>query len=416
MKNNKYALAFGLITILFFLWGFASNLNPILIPHLKKACQLTDLQSAFIDSAFYAAYFCMAIPAGIIMNKLGYKAGIIAGLLLFVIGAFLFIPAANTLTYGVFLAGLFIIGSGLTLLETAANPYAIVLGEPEGAAFRINFAQSFNGLAAGIAPLLGAKFILTDSPKSDTDLAAMAPADVQQYFLGVAAQVKTPYLIIGLVVLAVAVLLYFSNLPEIGADIAKAKAKSIDFGVFRHSHVTWGVIAQFFYVGAQASVSAFFIRYLGKTVGMEEKSAAETLSYALFGFMAGRFIGTLLLRFFKANILLAIYAAINIALLAFIITVGGEASAWALGGVMFFMSIMFPTIFSLGVKGLGEETKSASSFLVMAIVGGAIFPPIMGAVSDLHGIQFAYIVPLICFIAVLYYGLVGHKSNKTEVA
>lgn len=408
--KRKFLLPFILLTSLFFLWGFAHNLNPILIPHLKKACQLSDFQSALIDSAFFVAYFAMAIPAGMVMKRFGYKTGIIVGLLLFALGAFLFIPAANTRIFVFFLTALFVIASGLTFLETAANPYMTVLGEPEGATQRLNFAQSFNGLAASIAPFLGGMFILSGKTLSETEKALMTPAQLNTYLNEEAAAVKLPYLIIGVVVLLVALILYKTPLPEVHDDSHEIELSGGKQSIWRHSQLKWGVIAQFFYVGAQVCVSSFFIRYLYQTAKIDEKTAAQYLSIALLCFMVGRFIGTFLMKYIAPNKLLSLYALINIVLLAFVVWLGGMASVYALIGVEFFMSIMFPTIFSLSVQGLGEETKVGSSLVIMAIVGGAIFPLIMGRISDMSNIQTAYLIPLVCFGVVFYFG--SRKVSK----
>ena len=407
--KNRYLVPFILLTTLFFLWGFAHNLNPILIPHLKKACQLSDFQSSLIDGSFFMAYFVMAIPAGMVMKKYGYKSGILAGLFLFAIGAFLFIPAANTRLFELFLTALFVIASGLTFLETAANPYMTVLGEPEGAAQRLNLAQSFNGLAATIAPLLGGMFILSGHSLSTEETAAMSPEQLSIFLDSEAATVKIPYLIIGFVVLTVAFLLYKSKLPEITESEHDIELPSGEQSLFRHKHLVWGIAAQFFYIGAQVCVSSFFIRYLGKTASIDEKTASKLLSAALLCFMVGRFIGTFLMRYISPNRLLAIYAFINIILLSIVVIYGGMLSVYALIGVEFFMSIMFPTIFSLSIKSLGKETQIGSSLVIMSIVGGAIFPLIMGRISDISSIQVAYSVPLVCFFVVLYFGWKGYK-------
>jgi FHS family L-fucose permease-like MFS transporter len=410
--KNKYLIPFILVTILFFLWGFAHNLNPILIPHLKKACRLTDFQSALIDSAFFVAYFVMAIPAGLVMKKYGYKSGIILGLFIFAAGAFLFIPAANMRVFEFFLLALFVIASGLTFLETAANPYITVLGDPKDSSQRINFAQSFNGLAATIAPLVGGMFILSGKTLTAAQEATMSADQLNAYLDNEAAAVKIPYLIIGLVVLAVAFLLYKSHLPEITDNDHDIELSSGEKSIWRHKHLVWGVLAQFFYVGAQVCVSSFFIRYLYKTAEIGEKSAANYLSFALLCFMIGRFVGTFLMKYIAANRLLAIYAFINLILLMVVVSMGGTLSVYALIGVEFFMSIMFPTIFSLSIQSLGEETKIGSSLVIMSIVGGAIFPLIMGKASDAYGIQTAYIVPLLCFIIVFYFGWKGYQVKK----
>lgn len=407
--KNRYLVPFILLTTLFFLWGFAHNLNPILIPHLKKACQLTDFQSSLIDGSFFMAYFVMAIPAGMVMKKYGYKSGILVGLFLFAIGAFLFIPAANTRLFGLFLTALFVIASGLTFLETAANPYMTVLGEPEGAAQRLNLAQSFNGLAASIAPFLGGMFILSGHSLSTEETAAMSPEQLNIFLDSEAATVKIPYLIIGFVVLTVAFLLYKSKLPEITESGHDIELPSGEQSLWRHKHLIWGITAQFFYVGAQVCVSSFFIRYLGKTANIDEKTASKLLSAALLCFMIGRFIGTFLMRYISPNRLLSIYALLNIVLLTVVVIYGGMLSVYALIGVEFFMSIMFPTIFSLSIQSLGKETKIGSSLVIMSIVGGAIFPLIMGRISDISSIQVAYSVPLVCFFIVLYFGWKGYK-------
>ncbi len=405
--TRKYLLPFALVTSLFFLWALAHNLNPILIPHLKKACNLTDFQSAWIDSAFFIAYFICAIPAGAVMKQYGYKTGIIIGLLLFASGAFLFYPAAVLLSFPSFLIALFVIASGLTFLETAANPYITFLGPPENATQRLNFAQSFNGLGAFIAPLIGGLFILSGNHLNDEQLATYSPEQLNSFYLNEAAAVKMPYLLIGLLVLSVAVIFSRIHLPDVKEEAA-AQTSSWS-KLFRHKHLRNGVIAQFFYVGAQVGVGSFFIRFLNQSAQIEEKQAAYYLSVALLLFMIGRFVGTFLMRFIAPTRLLAIYALCNIVLLAFAVVSKGLPSAGALMGVEFFMSIMFPTIFSLSIVNLGEDTKMGSSLVIMSIVGGAIIPLIMGRVSDaFHSIQLAYIVPMVCFVVVFYF---GWKSN-----
>lgn len=413
-KLNQQQFAFVLITSLFFLWGFALNLNPILIPHLKKACQLSDSQSAFIDSASYIAYFLLAIPAGRFMKRYGYKGGIILGLLLFSAGAFLFYPAAATRDYAFFLVALFIIASGLTFLETAANPYVTVLGSPESSTQRLNFAQSFNGLAAFLAPLLGGTYILSGKSLSAAEEKAMSAEQLNQYLNHEATSVQTPFIIIGVVVLVIAILLWRTSLPEIAED----DSMEVEGSIFKEKNLMAGVVAQFFYVGAQVCVSSFFIRFSERVAGIQEKSAAYFLSGALLGFMVGRFIGTALMRFISPAKLLAIYSILNIVLLITAVLSHGKFSVYALVGVEFFMSIMFPTIFSLAIRGLGTKTKEGSSLLIMSIVGGAIFPVIMGAVSDISNIQIAYLVPAACFLVIFYFALknINVKNIKLSTA
>jgi len=407
---NKYLFPFILVTSLFFLWAFLHNINPILIPHLKKACQLTDTQSAFIDTAVYIGYFSIALPAGWFMHKYGYKKGILIGLMLYAIGALLFIPAAGARSYSFFLVALFIIASGATFLETVANPYITKLGPKETSEQRLNFAQSFNGVGAFVAPLIGGQFILSGIEHTTEEFSRMSPEQLNAYLQSEADAVKLPYLVIGIVVLIVCFLIFVSHIPDIKENNENEK-ESFSIKVFRHSHVTWAVITQLFYVGAQVCVGSFFIRFAKFVMEMPEKKAAFVWgSVAMVGFMVGRFAGTLLMKYIKPAKLLSIYAIISIALLALALTTKGSTAVYCLAAVPFFMSIMFPTIFALGIKDLGEETKIASSFIVMSIVGGAIFPLFMGMISDATGsIQKAYIVPLICLFMILYFGWKGHK-------
>lgn len=419
--KNKYLIPFILVTSLFFLWAFLHNINPILIPHLKKACQLSDTQSAFIDTAVYLGYFLIALPAGLFMHKYGYKKGILFGLALYATGALLFIPAASVRSYGFFLVALFIIASGATFLETVANPYITKLGDKETSEQRLNFAQSFNGVGAFVAPIIGGQFILSGIEHSKEELAKMsADGTLNDYLLSEAATVKIPYLVIGIVVLIVLALFFVAHVPEIkdeNNDSGNSTA-AFSLNVFRHKHVTWAVVAQFFYVGAQVCVGSFFIRFSKYVYELPEKRAAFLWgSIAMVGFMVGRFTGTFLMKYIKPAKLLAVYAVINILLLALALMSKGAVATYAVMAVPFFMSIMFPTIFALGIKGLGEETKIASSFIVMSIVGGAIFPLIMGRISDLTGgnIQLSYIVPLICFVVVLLFALRQRKADIGEL-
>lgn len=420
MTKNDTLRAFALITSLFFIWGFALNMNPILIPHLKKACQLTDLQSSYVDSASYLAYFLLAIPAGQFIKRFGYKGGILLGLLLVASGSFLLFPAASVRSYAFILASLFVLFSGSAFLETAANPYVTVLGEPEGATQRINFSQSFNGLAAFLAPLVGGTFILSGKNLTPAQEHAMSAGQLNAYLNKEASSVKLPYLIIGLVVLAVAFLLYKTHVPEIEDDEndAAEEQKSLFSRIWQllgRKQLRTGAFAEFFYVGAQAGVLSFFIRFSERTAGMEEKLAAYLLSFSLLGFMAGRFIGTALMRVVNAVKLLATYCIVNIGLLIVAVATHGSFSVYILMCVAFFMSIMFPTIFSLGIRGLGSKTKLGSSLLIMGIVGGAVIPPIMGKVSDLSNIRYAYLVPVVCFTYILYFAFANLRVKKLDL-
>ena len=408
--GKKYLVPFILVVSLFFLWGMAHNLDSILIPHLKKACNLNNRQSTLIDTSVFLAYFLMAIPAGISLKKWGYKSTMIIGLLAFAFGAFLFVPAANNLSYITFLIALFIIGCGLTLLETSANPYATILGSPEKAAWRLNLAATFNGLAAPLSTIVG-RFILSGKSHTQDELAAMTDAVRNNYFLTEASSVKIPYIILGSVLVSVALLFYFMELPEVKTVSKDGISKGSFLGALKHKHLKWAVIAQFFYVGAQVCVTSFFIRAAQQAGGFDELTALTYLG--LYGtlFLGGRFVGTILLRYLASNKLLAIYAILS-ALLSLVAIFGDGASVvYALGGLGFFMSIMFPTIFALGIDGIGDDTKPGSSWLIMSIVGGAILPYGMGTLIDMYGdnIQIGYSIPLVCYLVILYFGLKGYK-------
>ena len=416
VKKNKYLVPFILVAFLFFLWGMVHNLDGILIPHLKKACELTNTQSTLIDVAIFFAYFLMAIPAGMILKKWGYKKGIIAGLVLAGFGAFLFVPAANSRTYEIFLLALFIVGCGICILETAANPYATILGEEKSASTRLNLVQSINGIAVFIAPVIGAKFILSGVEHSKDELLKMPVTEKLAYLNMESASVKTPYIIIACGFLLVAALFYFFHLPEVKDDNKTAKVSEF-IKAFRHKHLSWAVFAQFAYVGAQVCVTSFFVRMAIKGGGVDEKTAGYYLG-TIYGvlFLAGRFIGTLLTKYIASHKLLTIYAVLAALLCLLAIFGNGSIVIYALGAMGFFMSIMFPTIFALGLVNLGHETKIGGSLLVMAIVGGAVFPFIMGRIIDLYNdnIQVGYIVPLACFLVIIYFGIRGYKVQEPE--
>ena len=411
--KNPYLVPFILMTSLFFFWAFVHNLNPILIPHLKKACQLNDLQSSLIDAAVYLAYFLMAIPAGLVMKKYGYRKGIVFGLAIMALGAFLFIPAATSREYSFFLFAFFVIAGGAAFLETAANPYMTVLGDRESSEQRLNFAQSFNGVGAFVAPIVGGKFILSGIEHSKEELAAMSPEALNSYLSGEAGNVKIPYLVIGICLVIVALLFLLTKLPEVKETEDEVSTKGSG-NIFRHRQLLWGVVAQFFYVGAQVGVGSFFIRFSKYTMGLAEKDAAYRWGYiAMVGFMVGRFFGTFLMKWIKPQQLLLLYSIINVVLLSIGVFATGSVAVGAVLCSPFFMSIMFPTIFALGVKDLGEDTKLGSSFIIMSIAGGGFFPVIMGLLSDARNgdMQFAYIVPLACFLVTGWYGWSGYKHK-----
>ncbi|MCO5947796.1 L-fucose:H+ symporter permease [Mucilaginibacter flavidus] len=415
MSKDQKFIALALVTSLFFIWGFALNLNPILIAHLKKACQLTDFQSSFVDSASYFAYFLLPIPAAMFMYKYGYKGGILLGLVLFATGAILFFPAAAVRSYPFFLFSLFIIFSGAAFLETAANPYITVLGDPATATWRINFAQSFNGLAAVLGPLAGGVFILSGKTLTKAEEAAMTSGQLNVYLNKEASSVQIPYLIIGLVVLVVAFLIFKTSMPEIVEEEEKGSLLKKIGALLRISNLRKGIIAQFFYVGAQAGLLGFFIRYSERIAGLDEKPASFYLTAATFCFMLGRFSGSYLMKFINPVKLLAFYCVINVLLLVTIFFLHGKFTVFALMGVTFFMSIMFPTVFSLSIRGLGSRTKLGSSLVIMGIVGGATIPPIMGLISDLSNIRFAYLVPIVSFVYIFYFARRNLNVKNVEM-
>lgn len=409
-SKHNYLVPLILITSLFFFWGFVHNLDPVLIPHLRKAFQLTDLESSLVDFSIFIAYFLMAIPAGKVMHKYGYKSGILIGLSLFALGSFLFVPAANTQMYVFFLGALFVIACGLAFLETAANPYITILGPEHSATQRLNFSQSFNGLAAFLAPIVGGKFILNENELSDEAIKALSPDKLQEYIAHEAASVKGPYLILGAIIVIVAILIAFTKLPDIKDADHPGDEKSTLAQAFKHKHLRWAVVAQFFYVGAQVCVLSFFIRFITVSANISSKEAAVYSGLAGLAFMLGRFIGTFFMKYIKPAHLLKIYALLSMLFTAMAIFSSGSISIYSLIIVSFFMSIMFPTIFSLGIVDLGKDTKMASSLLVMSIVGGAFLPLGLGYISDItSNIQYGYIVPFICFLVVFYFGWKGYK-------
>ena len=418
ITEPKYLLPLVLITSLFFLWAIGVNLNDVLIPHFKKIFLLTDFQSSLIQTAFFGGYFLAALPAGWLMLRVGYKHGILIGLLLCATGALLFIPAASASVYVYFLVALFVMACGQSFLEVAANPYVTVLGPPESAARRLNLAQSFNGVGALVTPVLGAAFILTANEVSAGQLSAMTPEQLQAFRLAEAHTVKAPYFAIAGIFLVVAMTIYFTNLPEIkeAGDAAESVTPEKGIrGALAHPQLLKGTIAQFFYVGAQVGVASFVIRFAQHLQpGLPAKSAANYLKFHLLGFVIGRFLGSAIMKRVPAPRLLSLFAAGSLICACVAILVSGTASIWAVVLIGFFHSIMFPTIFALGIRNLGAYTKLGSSFLVMAIIGGAVFPAIMGYISDATSIQRAFVVPLICYAFVLYFGLQGYKSSSED--
>jgi FHS family L-fucose permease-like MFS transporter len=395
MTKNKYLLPFIMITSLFFLWGFAYGLLDVLNKHFQETLNITKSRSTLLQAAYFGAYFLVALPAGLFMNRFGYKKGIIMGLLLYAFGALLFYPAAETASFNFFLLALFILASGLACLETAANPYVTVLGPAETSTSRLNLSQCFNGVGSFLGPIIAAYLFFNDaSGAGDGNLSS----------------VKLIYVIIGILVLVVAGIFMRTDLPEIKESEIVSDELLNQKPLFKHSNFTFGILAQFFYVAAQVGIAALFINYCTESgVGIDNAGGAKFLSVGLVLFTGGRFVGTSLMRFVKPHKLLALYSIINVLLCVTVIIKLDWISVYALLALFFFMSIMFPTIFALSIQGLGKHTKKGSSFLIMSIVGGAIVPVIMGTLADSYSTAASYIVPLICFVFVFLYGISGYK-------
>ncbi|MEP6867637.1 MAG: L-fucose:H+ symporter permease [Novosphingobium sp.] len=411
-----FRMAFAVVASIFFMWAIANNFNDILIKQFQKALELTRMQSSLVQTAFYFGYFTFALPAGWAISRLGYKAGIIIGLLLYASGALLFWPAAGQREFGFFLVALYIIAAGLAFLETAANPLIAAMGSARTAAQRLNLAQSFNGLGGFLAPFIGSALIFSGVEHGTAELAAMTPGQIDAYRTAEALTVRLPYLGLAALVFGLAVLVYFTRFPQV-AERKSAARTAPSRSLLSYAHLRGAVIAQFFYVGAQVTVWSYFINFAQDLTGVGEKVAAHYLGYSLMAFMIGRFAGTALMSVLAPPRLLAVYSLAAAALCGVAMVGDGMTAIIALGLTSFFMSIMFPTIFTLGVAGLGERAKLGSSLLVMSIIGGAIFPPLTGYVSQLSGsIQTAMIVPLGCFIVVAVFGawIVRHAAQGED--
>ena len=397
---REYVTAFILVTSLFFMWAIAHNLNDILIRQFQKALDLSRGQASFVQVSFYLAYAFAAIPAGYSMKKLGFKRAILTGLLLYALGAALFYPAAEVGNYSFFLVALFIIAIGIVFLETSGSGYITLVGDPATAARRINFAQSFNGLGGFVAPLIGGVFIFSGIEHTPDAIAALSPAALQEYRTLEARQVQLPYLSLAGMLVFVALLVAVTRFPAPRARTRSAGKPTLD-GVFTHKSFVWAIVAQFFYVGAQIGVWSYFIDFTKElTPATPEKTAAFYLSASLLSFMVGRFIGTYLMKFIAPRTLLALYALINIGLVTVALISSGMIAVVAVGATSFFMSIMFPTIYALGLEHLGDKAEMGSSLIIMTIISGAIIPPMMGYLSDIQSVQWAYAVPLLCYFMV----------------
>jgi FHS family L-fucose permease-like MFS transporter len=405
ITERRYLAPLILVTTLFFLWALGVNLNDVLIPHLKKVFDLNDFQSALIQVAFFGGYCLSALPAGRLLETIGYKKGIAVGLVTCAAGALLFIPAASIQVYGLFLFASFVMACGQGVLEVAANPYVTLLGPQESSERRLNLAQSFNAVGAVVTPFIGAAFILSALEYSREKLTAMTSPEMAAYRTAVIGTVRTPYLVIAGLFLAYAVVIFFSD-----GNTKQESTREELRDIWRYSHLVKGVIAQFFYVGAQIGVASFVIRLAQHSIpGMLQIDASFYLKLHLIGFMIGRFSGSYIMKRVPAARLLSLFSISTLICLFVVLFGSGVAPLWAVVLIGFFHSIMFPTIFALSVKELGRYTKLGSSLLVASIIGGAIFPATMGFISDHSNIRVAFIVPLVCQAYVLYFALRGYR-------
>lgn len=417
--ERRYVVPLVLVTSLFLLWALGVNLNDILIPHLKRAFGLTDFESSLIQTAFFGGYFLSALPAGWWMRRVGYRWGIITGLLVCATGALLFIPASYVRLYPFFLLALFVMACGQGFLEVGANPYVTTLGPAGSASWRLNTAQSANSVGAVITPIIGATFILSGADSATTNVAAMTPAQLASFRAMEAGLVRGPYIVIAAIFLIVAFLFWRVHLPEVKEEPADESAAAASrAGILSHRHLVRGVIAQFFYVGAQVGAASFVIRFVEHTVpGTPDKLAARFLMYHLIGFMLGRFFSAGAMKYVKAPRLLALFAVGGMGAAAVAVGGSGMLAVWVVVLLGFFNSLMYPTIFALSLEGLGAaERKVGASLLVMSIVGGAIVPAIMGLVSDRTTIQTAFLVPIVCYAYVFYFAVLGHRPAAQPVA
>ena len=404
MKKNQLAL--GLIFCLFFLWAISSNLLPTMIRQLMKTCELNTFEASFTESAYWLAYFICPIPIAMFMRRFSYRVGIVTGLLIAACGGLLFFPAAQVKSYGVYLCIFFVIATGMCFLETAANPYVTVLGDAETAPRRLNLAQSFNGLGAFISAMFLSKLVLSGNDFTRETIPADYPGGWEGFIQTETDAMKLPYLILALVLIAVAVMLIVVKLPKVGDESTDKKGKLIDFSTLKKPHLRWGVIAQFFYNGGQTAINSLFLVYCCTYAGIDEDTATTFFGLYMLAFLLGRWVGTLIMAKIEPTKMLTFYALANVVLCVVIMSFGGYVGLYAMLAVSFFMSIIYPTQFSLALHGLGEQTKSGSAFLVMAIVGNACVPQFTAYIMHQNETfyQVAYIVPLVCFAVCALYG------------
>jgi FHS family L-fucose permease-like MFS transporter len=402
-----------IITILFFMWGLLTSLNDVLIPHLKAIYTLNYTQAMLVQFCFFGAYFIVSIPAGMLIKRIGYKAGAVTGLLIAAAGCAMFYPASVS-SYAVFLLAFFILASGITVLQVAANPFVTVLGAPATASSRLTLTQAFNSLGTTIGPVFGGMLILSGAALGAVEVAALSPADAAAYKAREAAMVQGPYLALAAALAALAVLFAVVRLPKI--THSDELADSIGTSVLSHRHLLLGAIGIFLYVGGEVSIGSFLINFLeeGRIAGLSHAEAAKYVSYYWGAAMVGRFIGFFVMRHVSPGKALAFNAAATIGLVLVASLGQGSLAMWSLILVGLFNSIMFPTIFSMALHKLGPQTGQGSGILCMAIVGGAIVPFVQGALADSIGVQLSFLVPAACYVFILYFGIKYANMYKSE--
>jgi FHS family L-fucose permease-like MFS transporter len=408
---------FFLVTALFFLWAIPNNMNDVLIPQFMKSFELSRFQAVLVQSAFYMGYFLLAIPAALLMKRAGYKAGIVTGLLLFSAGTLLFWPAAVTQSYTFFLFALFVIASGLAFLETAANPFIAQLGDPRSSERRLNFSQAFNPLGAITAALVGTKFIFSGISLTSAQVAAMQAANTyKSYLQQETLRVRGPYIALSILTFIWAMLILKTRFPDIKSEEEHAGEDSSLSHLLRQRHFVLGVLTQFVYVGAQVGTWSYFITYVQDYTFQPQRVAGYFLTGTLAAFGIGRFVSSALMKYVRPNVLMGVYALINMGLLVVAIFHPGWVGLWALFFTSLFMSLMFPTIFALGIKNLGPNTKIGGSVIIMSIVGGAVLPLCMGLISvRFHSLALAYLVPLAAYLVVALYAFYGSAVREDAV-
>ena len=415
--SNTSAMA--MVTTLFFMWGFLTCLNDILIPHLKAIFDLNYAEVMLVQFAFFSGYFVFAVPAGKLIERIGYKRTMVVGLLTMAVGALLFLPSASVPAFSFFLAALIVLAAGITALQVSANPYVSVLGPVETASSRLNLTQAFNSLGTTIAPYFGSLLILTSAPKSPADLQRLSPAALQAYRLQEASTVKFPYLLIACALIALAVAIGMFKLPVISTvedttELEDPNSKNA-IKLWKQRHLILGVIGIFLYVGAEVAIGSFLVNYFAQPYigGMSEKQAAVYVSFYWGCAMVGRFIGSAILQKLRAGVVLGVVALIACFLVAMSMLTVGTVAMWSIILVGLFNSVMFPSIFTLGIAGLGPLTGKGSGLLVAAIVGGAIIPVLEGALADRIGIHHAFILPVLCYLYIAFYGFKGSRQLGT---